>query len=139
MSFEAPEEIHFEKPLRSPHLSEDADREYDTLIDQGVGAPSFAWGEVTKKHGVLERTEHEAGQAARRIIEDNRDLPSVAPPQSDESDEQIRQRHRDALKSRGEGLPENYDPELNRRMLEKARRGDFSTPAIEDSSEHQVQ
>jgi hypothetical protein len=99
MSFKAPENIHFEEPLRSPHLSEDADRELDKLVDGGVEVAGEAWKKVTKKYGTTDWLGEATVQKLRDLSKED-DVPTAAPPKPGESDEQIRQRHRDALRAR---------------------------------------
>jgi hypothetical protein len=98
MAFEAPEHKHFEEPLRSPLLSEKADKELDKMVDSGQASSGQAWRKITRKYGTVPPPEPKGPD-----VED--DVITAAPPKPGESDEQIRQRHRDALRAREANIP----------------------------------
>ncbi len=80
----------------------------------------------------IEVTGSDIVEATQRVVHDEPDVPQPAPPQPGETDEQIRQRHRDALKARAEALGTGpisgeLSPDVQQFMTEKGW-GDATDP-----------
>jgi hypothetical protein len=62
------------------------------------------------------------------IIEYGAEPSQPAPPRPGETDQQIGQRHKEALRNRDASPPPGFDPELSREMLHRLKSGDFTPP-----------
>lgn len=122
----------FKGPLRNPNLTPKEDARLDTLMDTAGRTTGEAWQQTPVLSPNPPETpvnDEEVTAAAHRIVpEADLDVAQPAPPQPGESDEEIRQRHRDALKERDAGTPSGFDPDLNQRMLGQMSKGDYTAP-----------
>jgi hypothetical protein len=138
MATEVPQ---FEGPLRNPDLSEDDDRKLDTMMDGAGKTSGEAWrridvrmpGPTQAEASIADPHIQAASAAARRVVGATtiethlQDVRQPAPPKRGETDQQIRDRHAEALRGRDESEPPGFDPEVAEQALERGRKGDFST------------